>query len=514
MRNAARVLVIAIGALYAWHNRFFVNPDGVAYFDVADTFNARGWFAAIHTHRSPVLPWLLAMANRVFHPSAYDESIVAHGVMFLLYCLAFAALEFLLAQLRSAGMAGVLHIVAYGLFLWSCNFAAETGPSLLTPDLLVAAGVFAASALLVRITQGHRDWATFAMLGVILGIGYLCKEAMLPIGALLLLTAAVAGGRRVLVAAALFVAIGCFYAVPLSKKLGRFSTGETKSYNLILWVAAAGRPVHARPVLFREPLIVAYPDGASRGMFAVGDDLRYWLEGMRPRFDLRAQLRAMRNGAAAYGEILASPLHFALLIVFLTLLFDAGLAPLRRFWVLTVPSLLTLAMYGAVLVQPRYVAPSLTVLWIGLFAGFGAASLRLAARAMTAATIAVLLILLLSGRVRAEVQELRQPALNENWLVARALARAGVQPGDRVAVVGEPYMCYWARLAKVRLAAEVMDPRAFWALDDQTRAAAEEAVRRDRIRAFVGEDTPDNAPPEFETVDQTSYSVCVLPVRR
>ena len=34
MRNAARAAVIAVGAIYAWQWRFYVNPDAVAYFDV------------------------------------------------------------------------------------------------------------------------------------------------------------------------------------------------------------------------------------------------------------------------------------------------------------------------------------------------------------------------------------------------------------------------------------------------------------------------------------------------
>jgi len=517
LRNLARAAVVAIGAVYAWHNRFYVNPDGVAYFDVADTFLARGWFASIHTHRSPLFPWLLAMANRLVRPRAYDESTVAHGVMFLLYCLAFVALECLLAQLRKAkeleGMPDALWIpLAYGLFLWSCNFADETGPSLLTPDLLVAAAVFAGSALLVRIAGGARGWPAWTALGLVVGLGYLAKEAMLPIAIFLLAAAAIAGGRRVLLSAVLFAAIACAYIVPLSIKLGHFSTGETKRYNLIMWVAAEGKPIHAVPVLFRNPTIVGYPDGAGRGMTSVHDDLRYWLEGVRPRFDLRAQLRAIGKSAVAYVRILGAPLHFALLAVFLVLLGRFGAASLKRFWVLTVPSLLTLAMYGAVLVQPRYIAPSLTVLWIGLFAGFGAEAARFAARATAVLSIVVVLV---AGYLnRDELRQLFDPAVNDNWLVAQALARAGVRPGDRVASVGEPFMCYWARLAKVRIAAEVRNPATFWKLDATTRAAAEAAVQRYRVRALVAENAPDEPPPEFESVDETSYAVCVLPVKR
>ena len=507
MRSAARAAILAIGALYAWQWRFYVNPDGVAYFDVADTLLARGWFAAIHTHRSPVFPLLLTIASRV---TPYWESTVAHGVAFLMYCAAFAALEFLLAQFGNA----MLVPIAYVLFLWGCNFASESGPAVLTPDLLVAAGVFLGAALVVRIADGRRGWPTYAALGTTLGVGYLAKEAMLPIGALLLVAAAIAGGRRALpraaVAGALFAGIACFYIVPLSIKLGRFSTGEASRYNLIMWVASSGRPIHARPVIFRQPLIVAYPDDAGHGTYAVHDDVRYWLEGMRPRFDPRAQLLRIRHGVGDYSEILRSPLQFALLVVFLALLFGAEnrVEPLRRYWFLTVPSLAVMAMFALVLVLPRYVAPSITVLWLGLFAGFGD-SLQRAKPMMAAAAVAVLLALATNRATLSELQTLRQPLAHENWLVAERLRQCGVRPGDHVAVVNPPFLCYWARLAKVRIAAQVMEPEQFWAADEATREAAVAAMQRAGIRAIVAEDAPDNDAPCFESVDDTSYLVCV-----
>ena len=152
------------------------------------------------------------------------------------------------------------------------------------------------------------------------------------------------------------------------------------------------------------------------------------------------------------------------------------------------------------------------MLWIGLFAGFSGESVRLAARAMTAASIAVLLILVTSSGTREELQQLRQPAPHENWIVAERLVHAGVHAGARVAVANPPYMCYWARLANVRIAAEVMNPHGFWALDAETHAKAEAALRRFGIRAIVAEEAPDALPPGWESVDETSYSFRVLPV--
>jgi hypothetical protein len=512
VRNAARAAVLAIGAFYAWQARYFVNPDGVAYFDVADTWLQRGWFAAIHTHRSPIFPILLASANRILHLSPYYESTVAHGVAFAMYCVAFLALEFLLTQLGNS----ILVWLAYVLFLWACNFATETGPAVLTPDLLVAAAVFLAAALLVRIANGTRDWTSYAALGVTLGLGYLSKEAMLPIGAFLLIAAAIAGGRRALpraaFAAALFAAIACFYVVPLSMKLGRFSAGETSRYNWIIWIGSTGRAVHPKPILFRAPSIEGYQDAASPGSYAVADDWRYWLEGKRPSFDLRAVLLNVRHGIGAYSEIFRSPLQFALLVVFLSLLFLSSnrRGVLRRYWFLTLPSIATLAMFAVVLVLPRYVAPSIVVLWLGLFAGLEGEVRQAATRMIAAAAVAVVLLLATSRETLSELQVLMQRPVHQDWLVAERLRQAGIRPGDHVVVLDDAVNCYWARLADVRVAGHGLVAHEFRAATAARQEAAEEALQRLGIRAIVGRDFSVNNAPRFERVENTPYAICVF----
>jgi hypothetical protein len=42
-------------------------------------------------------------------------------------------------------------------------------------------------------------------------------------------------------------------------------------------------------------------------------------------------------------------------------------------------------------------------------------------------------------------------------IAARELRRMGAQPGDKVAVIGDGASAYWARLAKLRIVAEIMD---------------------------------------------------------
>src|SRR5205085_9211709 len=132
---------------------------------------------------------------------------------------------------------------------------------------------------------------------------------------------------------------------------------------------------------------------------------------------------------------------------------------------------------------------------------------RLGARAAAAAIVALLVVLLPARETRSELQELRQAQVNENLLLAQQLARSGVHPGDRVAVIGEPYLCYWARLAKVRIDAEVPDAQEFWHSPDAAQRDALASLKATGIRAVIATDAPGSAS-SWQPVAGTPYSVC------
>jgi hypothetical protein len=49
----------------------------------------------------------------------------------------------------------------------------------------------------------------------------------------------------------------------------------------------------------------------------------------------------------------------------------------------------------------------------------------------------------------------RETLPNAEWYIAREMQDLGLRPGDRIAYVGLPVAAYWARLAGVRIVAEV-----------------------------------------------------------
>jgi hypothetical protein len=64
--------------------------------------------------------------------------------------------------------------------------------------------------------------------------------------------------------------------------------------------------------------------------------------------------------------------------------------------------------------------------------------------------------------------------------VAEELQHLGVQPGDKVAVIGYAFDSFWARLARVKIVAEMLDSGAdaFW--------VGKPALQDEVIRAFAG----------------------------
>jgi hypothetical protein len=114
--------------------------------------------------------------------------------------------------------------------------------------------------------------------------------------------------------------------------------------------------------------------------------------------------------------------------------------------------------------------------------------------------LGVVLFTRFAGRIKQDVGKLEyysRPASNNlEWNVARELAAHGVMPGARVAVIGPHAESYWARAARVHIAANVppMLTETFWQLAPEAResllsefAAAGASVAVATIGPAVGE---------------------------
>ncbi|HET8679226.1 MAG TPA: hypothetical protein VFM39_03845, partial [bacterium] len=108
-----------------------------------------------------------------------------------------------------------------------------------------------------------------------------------------------------------------------------------------------------------------------------------------------------------------------------------------------------------------------------------------------------------------------------HWRVAQALRQIGVEPGDRVAVIGPGIRAYWARLGRLHIVAEVpaWEEHKFWTADPQTQqtildrfaaAGAKIAVHEISARPEARRVTIDYEAMGWQRISGTNYHARLL----
>jgi hypothetical protein len=246
-------------------------------------------------------------------------------------------------------------------------------------------------------------------------------------------------------------------------------------------------------------------------------DGSYWLEGVKPRFVLRDQLRALARAASNYFHIFSTEKQWIagwLVLVFLAGDWRKTSQLVFKLWFLWLPSVAALALYALVLVEPRYVAVALAVICLSLFAAVpwprvnAARNVGVAVVLADSATSGV-------AMVKDGVTNLAvclQPARNVQWEVAQSLLKMGLAPGDQVAFLGHTTVAdYWAHLAGLRVTADIPleDMSSYWLAKPATREQIASRSRAQGIKALVTAETP-LVLANWRNVGDTGYYVQVL----
>jgi hypothetical protein len=73
--------------------------------------------------------------------------------------------------------------------------------------------------------------------------------------------------------------------------------------------------------------------------------------------------------------------------------------------------------------------------------------------------------------------------------LAEAALEMGLKPGDSIAFVGYSFGAFFARLARLRIIAEIPDDQAksFWLADPATRSAVIEAIKKTGAKAIIAD---------------------------
>lgn len=542
-RNLKRVelafwlMAFLLGFIHVWSDHHYVmNADAMSYLDIAEAYLRRDWQAAVSSYWSPLYSWIIAAALAIVRPSPYWKFAVVHIVNFAIYLFALGCFSFLIheavhrirsqrAELLAAGLVTLpdwaLLAIGYSLFIWSSIFLVTI--RLESPDMLVAAFVYLATGIVLRIRRDPSKWLPFIVLGIVLGVGYLGKSVMLPLTIVFLIAALFSAGLRrglprVLVAVAFFLLIAGPFVFVMSRDKGRLVTGRSGRLNY-LWSInrvivphwqgeepGSGTPEHPTRKIFNDPPAFEFGE-PIKGTYPVWYNPPYWYEGSVTHFDFRQQLRVFIGSVKSYYELFRSwGLQYGLFVGVValyvmgrklrSLLFD-----LAQQWPLFLPALAGCGIYALVFVEDRYVASFVVLLWLALFSAVRLHHTPNAHRFIRSITLVLVVSIMFTVMASSTRETLRtvsqlvsgeDPTAHEQWQVAEGLRELGVGTSDKVASVGDSFRAFWAHLAGVRISAEVRRDKIvnFWQADATLRSEVINAFARAGVKAVVAERPP------------------------
>jgi len=456
----------------------------VNYLDVAAAYARHDWSSAINSYWSPLYSWLLAATMVVARPAPSLESTVLHAMNFFLFLSALFCGEFFLAELMKDRTEGAmpewaLWCIGYSLLLFVSLFM--NPPYLDTPDLGTSAFVYLAAGLLVRIRTGKATPAIYAALGIVLALAYFSKTVMF----LVAFAFFAAGGmrRRMFIAVATFAVVALPWIAILSQSAGHLTYGDAGKANYIKYVSYAGSPLHPLRFVstspeFREfatPIRATYPPWYAPP---------YWIEGLRPRVDLKKQVVVLENSIRYYFHLLSGQKEFVLGVLVILAAWPS--LPAIR-WHLLLPPLCGFWLYAMVHVEPRLVGVFFFLLWSTLFA-----ALRVRARAVIL-LVTLLIVLVTAFKIIKAQAVTRKQVENVQWKTADGLRRSGLTPGALVAVFGHGNEGdYWAHLGGFRVVADIEREKmpSYWSARPEIRADIRHRLKELGVQAVVLTERP------------------------
>lgn len=516
-----------------------VNSDGLAYLDVARTYLRHDLKLAVNGYWGPLYSWLIAVMLRIVHPSARHEFAAVRAINFLILLLCLYAFGRFWRSVAKWNRKSQNHglpladayptgwvLLGYALFLTNIHWFIGT----VTPDVLVGSMVLLIAARILELDDGRpQNIADFTGLGILLALGFYSKAILFYFGFFVLGALMIRGFRSrqyrgPIVAALVSTLLVSPYVAALSRTLGHLTVGETGRLNYAWFVDGTetgpwaegdapfpffpGPIVHNAPRVFRIPRLegVTYAPWYDAARF----DMR-----SHATFNLRGELRQLGiNLKDLQEETLGT--HSALLVVMIILICVAPGAFLRRItaaWFCILPAVMIVGMYLLVHLVDRFMIGFSLVLW-GLAYScvfVPANSCQLARRALLSG-IAVFGAYALPGLLHT-VASPAKDSIGRDVLVAEAMPKYEVQPGDLVGLIGDGQVAFWAHWAQLSVVAEITstDAASFWASSIEEQRAALRSMADSDAKAVVWRrDSLRPCPQEWTELPQNSGCIISL----
>lgn len=533
-------VAILLAALLAWDARFEGDADGLAYQNIAEQVLLGNYCALSNPYWSPLYPLLNAAILAIFRPTPENLNPSLHIAAFVMFVLATWAFAYFIRQwIRATGAPDeeegrfqTLAFFGWCLYLWVSLRLVNVAYPL--PDMLTLACILCAAGICCRIALTAGPQWRYALLGLVLGVGYLGKFSV-AVMTLLLFAAVLAFSdnrrrmvRNVAAAGAAFLAVAAPLIVPTSRRVGRFSLGESGRLNYawhvngspFLWTGPGGFGAGESRVrvLLRDPLVLEFAD-ASGSTMPIWYDPAYWHSGLRTRLNLReiavSVIRRLQELSRILEDIV--PLAAGLWVLARLRRRNTPATPDRAIRYLGVWAVLICCPFLFVHLEFRYVAGAVFLLCLFTFrAAERVSDWKVFNAVARVAGIAVLTTLVAPAHraVLHAAQAVRGHQVEpEHVIVAHRLRDLGLQPGASIAVAGYAFDAYYARIAGIHIHGQICDsatysqidwhdPQAscrakeFLRRDPMSQASLWDILRRSGIKAVVTRETEAASPPQ------------------
>ena len=552
LRWGFRLLALALGAL---HTAMAVrsqsmNEDGIGYLDLGDAWWQGHWDAVVNTTWSPLYAWIVGGVVNLTDPSVWWEFPTVQITNFGIYALALLCFEYFWRQLtvsyyvQRPGDGEVLRIppvpwfaIGYSLFIYVSLNLIEIWAA--TPDMCVAAFVYLAAGQLLKLDDPNARPSTALWLGVVLGLGYLAKAALFPLGVVCILLAVLMRGGglgrrpRLGLTLAAFLLVSGPWVAAVSNSVGHLAFSDVGRFAYLKhvnqvpwppWQEAAdrvnGTPIHPPRQIHADPAVweFATPIG---GTYPLAYDPAWWTRGLEPRVEVGPQLQAIATNAVYYFELFVRRQggFLAVVLVLCVLSLQSVRRPPRLDGAaaLVLWALAALGLYCLVYAEARYIAPFVLILWAGLLARVRLPAEQGYQRVATVSGVVLALLVWVNigalnleglsgalGLTPPQHEEMAVAATSSGLAdgpeashpeIAGALRDTGLKEGARVAFIGYSYSAYWARLARAQIAAEIRpeDTARFWMSDIESQERIFAELRRMGVAAVIAEPPPAGA---------------------
>lgn len=556
LRKWFLAVAVLLGLLQTIVARHTMNPDGISYLDMVGAYLRGNWEAALSTLWEPLYAWLLVGAFAIAKPSPYQEFALVHLVNFFIYLFALASFDFFLRALIHAqrmrtakeGQEAQAVLPTWAWIALGHTLFLVASLNLITiavvkPDMLAAGLIFLSAGIVLRVAQNPYSWKLFVALGAVLGFGYLAKAPLFMFAFIFLIGGffAVKNVRqafwRVGFSLAIFLLIAGSWISILSFMKGRFVLSDAGPLAYAWYVNNATRFVHwqGEPAGYGIPLHptrkihdhpVMYEFGSPiAGTYPPWFDPAYWYEGIRPHFDFKGHLRALAQSSRVLYETMGMYQLWSVLVGFFVLAV-AGVGSWRERWknltsewIIVSFGVLGIGAYALIQIQPRFIAPFLVILLLGLFAG-----VRLPKEEgirMIRSVVMVVVVFLLVPLILGSALKAIRGSANDHVNTARFLGEIGLKPGDTVGAIGgsfDGYAAFWARIARVTIVAEIPsgDHLLFWSASKELRQEVMDTFARTGVRMVIADLVPsaitrkDSLSEGWQQIDGTDRLVFVF----